>query len=117
MEHYSNILKKLDKYNAKYKQENNQTYQKKIDLYTQKSSDMLYKNNSLKENLPNTIGVKNQKGTRNNNYTVKLPRMKTNTGLHCVAVAGGKIFNDLPLDARKIDSRIIFTSFLNEHFS
>ena len=26
-------------------------------------------------------------------------------------------FNELPLDARKLESRLVFTSFLNEHFS
>ena len=57
------------------------------------------------------------KATRNNNYTVKLPLMKTKTGQKCVAVAGGRIFNELPLDARKLESRLVFTSFLNEHFS
>ena len=42
--------------------------------------------------------------------------MKTKTGQQCVAFAGGRIFNELPLDARKIESRIAFTSFLNEYF-
>ena len=61
--------------------------------------------------------AKHEKCTRNNNHTVKLPLMKTKTGQKCVAFAGGRIFNELPLEARKIESRIVFTSFLNEHFS
>ena len=61
--------------------------------------------------------AKHEKCTRNNNHTVKLPLMKTKTGQKCVAFASGRIFNELPLEARKIESRIVFTSFLNEHFS
>ena len=45
------------------------------------------------------------------NYTVKLPHMRTITRQKCVAVASGRIFNKLPLDARKTESRIVFTSF------
>ena len=59
---------------------------------------------------------KHEKCTRNNNHTVKLPLMKTKTGQKCVVFAGGRIFNELPLDARKIESRIAFAYFLNEHF-
>ena len=61
--------------------------------------------------------AKHEKCTRNNNHTVKLPLMKMKTGQKFVAFAGGRIFNELPLEAKKIESRIVFTSFLNEHFS
>ena len=42
--------------------------------------------------------------------------MKKKTGLKCVAFAGGRIFKEMPLEAREIESRIDFASFLNEHF-
>ena len=61
--------------------------------------------------------AKHEKCTGNNNHTVKLPLMKTKTGQKCVAFTGGRIFNTLPLEARKIESRIVFTSFSNEHFT
>ena len=57
------------------------------------------------------------KCTRNNNRSVKLLLMKTKTGQKCFAFAGGRLYNELPLDARKIEARIVFESFLNEHFS
>ena len=60
--------------------------------------------------------AKHEKCTRNNNHTVKLPLMKT-TGQKCVAFTGGRILNNLALEARKIESRIVFTSFSNIHFA
>ncbi len=61
--------------------------------------------------------TKHEKCTRNNNHTLKLLLMKTKTGQKCVAFAGGRIFNKLPLGAKKTEYRIVFNSFLNEHFS
>ena len=61
--------------------------------------------------------AKHEKCARNNNHKVKLPLMKTKIGQKCVAFAGWRIFNELPLEARKIESRIVFISFLKEHFS
>ena len=60
--------------------------------------------------------IKHEKCTINNNHTVKVPLMKTKAGQKLVVFAGGRIFNELPLDVRKIESRIVLTSFLNEHF-
>ena len=53
--------------------------------------------------------AKHEKCTRNNNHTVKLPLIKAKTGQKCVALTVGRIFNKLPLEARKIESRIVFT--------
>ena len=43
--------------------------------------------------------------------------MKTETGHKYFAFAGGRLYNELPLDARMIEARIVFKSFLSEHFS
>ena len=43
--------------------------------------------------------------------------MKTKTGQKCFAFAGGRLYNEVPLDTRMTESRIVFKSFLNEHFS
>ena len=61
--------------------------------------------------------AKHEKSTRNNNHTGKLPLMKTKTGQKCVAFTGGRIVNNLPLEARTIESRIVVTLFLNEYFA
>ena len=42
--------------------------------------------------------------------------MGTEIGQNCVAAAAGKIFNNSPLDGKRIESRIIFMPFLNKHF-
>ena len=34
-----------------------------------------------------------------------------------VTFGGGRILNKFPLDAKKIDSRVVFTVFFTEHFS
>ena len=61
---------------------------------------------------------KHENCTRNTNYTVELPLVKTcKTGQKCAAFVCGRIFYELPPDARKIESRIVFKSFLNKHFS
>ena len=53
--------------------------------------------------------TKHEKCTRKNHHTFKLPQMKTKTGQKCVAVVGGRPFNELPNNARKNNSRTVFT--------
>ena len=59
---------------------------------------------------------KHEKCTRNNNNILALPFMKSKFGQNSFAFAAGKIYNELPLDARKIETKTAFASYLNEHF-
>ena len=55
--------------------------------------------------------INHKRCIQNNNYTFKLPDMNEKIEQNCVAVAGGRIFNDMPLYARKIKSRIVLVRF------
>ena len=56
------------------------------------------------------------KNTRNDQHLVKLPQVKTEFGRKGFYYLAGKEFNDLPLSARKIESRLLFRRFLENHF-
>ena len=57
------------------------------------------------------------KNTRNDQHIVKLPQVKTEFGRKSFYYLAGKEFNDLPLNARKIESRLLFRQFLEKHFN
>ena len=54
--------------------------------------------------------------TRNYQHLVNLPQVKTECGRKGFYYLAGKEFNDLPLSARKIESRLLFRQFLENHF-
>ena len=54
--------------------------------------------------------------TRNEEQSVKLPLMKTEFGRKGLYSLAAKEFNNLPLQARKIKSRLVFKNFLDCHF-
>ena len=54
--------------------------------------------------------------TRNNHVAVKLPRMKTKFRRKSFNFMAAKCFNKLPLLSRKRESRVLFRTFLDEHF-
>ena len=56
------------------------------------------------------------KNTRNDQHLVKLPQVKTEFGRKSFYYLAGKEFNDLPLSARKIESKFLFSRFLENHF-
>ena len=60
---------------------------------------------------------KHEKFTRNNSNILALPLLKLKFDQTSFAFAAGKIYNELPLDARKIETKTAFTSYLNEHSS
>ena len=51
------------------------------------------------------------KNTRNDKHLVKLPQVKTEFGRKGFYYQAGKEHNDLPLSARKIESRTILDDF------
>ena len=56
------------------------------------------------------------RNTRNGQHLVKIPQVKTEIGRKGSYYLAGKEFNDLPLSARKIESRLLFRRFLENHF-
>ena len=57
------------------------------------------------------------KNTRNQEQSVKLPLMKTECGRKGLYFMATKEYNNLPLQARKIESRLVFRNFLDSHFN
>ena len=57
------------------------------------------------------------KNTRNDQHLVNLPQVKTEFGRKGFYYLAGKEFNDLPLSARKIESRLLFRQLLEKHFN
>lgn len=55
--------------------------------------------------------------TRNSGYLLKLPKVKLELGKQSFAYAGAKIFNDLPLGIRKVESYSQFTIEIRKHFN
>ncbi len=58
-----------------------------------------------------------EKHTRNNKYTLKLPRIKTEYARKSFMFMGANVYNELPLDLRKIESYKEFEKKLIEHFT
>ena len=56
------------------------------------------------------------KNTRNGQHLVKLSQEKTEFGHKGFYYLAGKEFNYLPLSARKIESRLLFRRFFENHF-
>ncbi len=56
------------------------------------------------------------KSTRSNQRLVKLPQVKTEFGRKGFNYLAGKELYNLPLSARKIELRLLFRRFLENHF-
>ena len=54
--------------------------------------------------------------TRNNNYALKLPRIKTEYARKSFMFMGANVYNELPLELRKIENYMEFEKQLKEHF-
>lgn len=57
---------------------------------------------------------KHGKGTRNQNFLIKLPRVKLELGKHTYSYSGAKLYNEQPLSLR---SRNDFKNLLRSHHS
>ena len=51
--------------------------------------------------------------TRNNNLSVKVPKMKTEFGGKSFSVTVTSTYNNIPISARKLDSRVLFREHVN----
>ena len=58
----------------------------------------------------------NALNTRNNGNTVKIPKVKLDFARRSFYFLGASIFNSLPLSLRNIDSRILFSKALDDHY-
>ena len=56
------------------------------------------------------------KNTRNNNHSIRLPRVKLELARQSFYFYGGKLYNALPLGMRKIDNICEFKVSLKGHF-
>ena len=110
---YKNRIESIERRARVVIKSNNQT----VDLRIPKiDADNLQQNvcDVMKEYFTkNTHG----KNTRNEELSVKLPLMKTEFGRKGLYFLAAKEYNNLPLQARKIDSRLIFRKFLDSHFN
>ena len=52
--------------------------------------------------------------TRNNNLTVKVPKMKTEFGRKSFSVTAAHVYNNIPISARKLDSRVLFRTQVHD---
>ena len=52
--------------------------------------------------------------TRNNNLTVKVPKMKTEFGRKSFSVTTAHVYNNIPISARKLDSRVLFRTQVHD---
>ena len=57
-----------------------------------------------------------ERQTRNSNYTLKLPRIKTEYARKSFMCMVAKVFNELPLELRKIENYKEFERQLKNHF-
>ena len=57
-----------------------------------------------------------ERQTRNNNYTLKLPRIKTEYARKSFMFMSAKVYNELPLELRKIENHKEFENQLKDHF-
>ena len=52
--------------------------------------------------------------TRNNTLAVKFPRMKTEFGRKSFCVPAANVYNNVPILARKLDSRVLFREHVDD---
>ena len=62
------------------------------------------------------IFQKHNKNTRNNNYSIRLPRVKLELARQSFYLYGGKLYNELPMGIRKLDTVSEFKVALRSHF-
>ena len=60
--------------------------------------------------------IEHKKNTRNNNYSVRLPRVKLELARQGFFFVGGSLYNSLPLELRQVDDIPVFKRGLKEHF-
>ena len=52
--------------------------------------------------------------TRNDNLTVKVPKMITDFGRLSFSVTAAHVYNNIPISARKLDSRVLFRTQVHD---
>ena len=60
--------------------------------------------------------ISHEKGTRNNNYLLRLPRVKLEIAKQSFYYGGAKLYNTLPLDLRSVQTVVQFRKGLKGFF-
>ena len=55
--------------------------------------------------------------TRNSNLAVEVPRMKTEFGRRSFCVTAANVYNNVPILARQLDSRVLFRTHLDDFYA
>ena len=59
-------------------------------------------------------GMEYCQNTRNNKVTVKVPKMKTEFGRKSFSVNAAHVYNNIPISARRLDSRVLFRTQVHD---
>ena len=116
-------LSKLTDFEAKashivYGERNEQKIRSIIRERNVKSCLMVYKciHDEVCSPMKNYFEIhKHERETRNQNYLVKLPKLRLELGRQAFSYSGAKLYNDLPLDLRKQDNFKDFKNSLRSH--
>ena len=60
--------------------------------------------------------IEHEKETRNNNCTLRLPRIKKEYARKSFLYMGAKVYNELPLDVRRTETHKEYVEKLKKHF-
>ena len=76
----------------------------------------------LQDNVCNSLQnyfqtMDHSQNTRNNYLAVKVPRMKTEFGRKSFYVTAANIYNNVPILARQLHSRVLFRAHLDEIYA
>ena len=120
---YETELKKLESLDNRAKNiiKTNKSIPKIISL-VKRDQCLVVKKCLLKEFATNTFNEyfttqQHSKQTRNNQCSVRLPRVKLETARRGFYFAGGSLYNSLPTDIRSMDTSNVFKEALVSHFS
>ena len=121
---YKNRIESIERRARVVIKSNNQTVDlriPKIDAIIRKRACTLVFDN-LQQNVCDVMKeyfTKNTHGknSRNEGISVKLPPMKTECGRRGLYFLAAIEYNKLPLQARKIESRLLLRKFLDSHFN
>ena len=72
----------------------------------------------LCENFQDFFTVRaHEQNTRNNGFMLEVPKVKLQVAKSSFRLMGVKIYKDLPIQSRQIDSLLIFKEHIRNHFN
>ena len=90
-----------------------------LDIGIEQSSQLVF--DCLQDNVCTPFNgyftkIEHNINTRNNGFSLKLPKPKLEFGRRCFAFQGALVYNTLPRHLRNLNSRFLFKSSLKEFF-